>query len=47
MVKGEYLDIIEKAGFDGVRVVSESTYDIDVSDELVGKITSVQVEAYK
>jgi SAM-dependent methyltransferase len=45
--KGEYLDAIGRAGFEDVRIVSESTYDIDVSDEFVGKITSVQVEAYK
>ncbi|MBD3206955.1 arsenite methyltransferase [Candidatus Bathyarchaeota archaeon] len=47
MIKAKYLDTIERSGFDKVRVVSESTYDIDISNELVGKITSVQVEAYK
>lgn len=47
LVKGEYLDTIKRAGFERVRIVSDSTYDIDVSDEIVGKITSVQVEAYK
>lgn len=45
--KGEYLDTIRRSGFKDVRVVSESTYSIDVSQELKGRITSVQVEAYK
>jgi ubiquinone/menaquinone biosynthesis C-methylase UbiE len=47
LVKGEYLDIIRSAGFNGVKIVSESTYDIDISEELMGKITSIQVEAHK
>ncbi len=45
--KTQYLDIIRAAGFRNVRIVSESTYTIDFSEELEGKITSVQVEAYK
>ncbi|TET24575.1 MAG: arsenite methyltransferase [Candidatus Bathyarchaeum sp.] len=45
--KGQYLDTIRRAGFKNVRIVSESTYNIGVSQELSGKITSVQVEAYK
>lgn len=45
--KGKYLDTIRRAGFQKVNVVSESTYTIDVSPELKGKITSVQVEAFK
>ncbi|UCE29406.1 MAG: arsenite methyltransferase [Candidatus Bathyarchaeota archaeon] len=45
--KNEYLDTIRKAGFKKVKVVSESTYDIDVSEKLRGKITSVKVEARK
>lgn len=45
--KGQYLDTIRRAGFEDVRIVSQSTYNIDVSQELSGKITSVQVEAYK
>ncbi len=45
--KNEYLDAIRKAGFRSVEVVSESTYDIDVHEELKGKITSVKVEAHK
>ncbi|MFP3984574.1 MAG: arsenite methyltransferase [Candidatus Bathyarchaeia archaeon] len=45
--KGEYLGTIKRAGFKNVKIVSESTYTIDLSQELKGKITSVQVEAYK
>jgi ubiquinone/menaquinone biosynthesis C-methylase UbiE len=45
--KHQYLESIRKAGFENIRIVSESTYDIDVSKELEGKITSVQVEARK
>jgi ubiquinone/menaquinone biosynthesis C-methylase UbiE len=45
--KNDYLDKIRKAGFKNVRIVSESSYDIDVSKELKGKITSVKVEGYK
>lgn len=45
--KSQYLDTIQRAGFKDIEIVSESTYDIDVSKELSGKITSVQVEAYK
>jgi len=47
MEKTNYLKTIRKAGFENVRIVSESTHDIDVSDELESKITSVKVEAYK
>jgi len=45
--KNEYLDTIRRAGFKNVKIVSESTFTIDVSQELRGKITSVQVEGYK
>ncbi|MCK4435621.1 arsenite methyltransferase [Candidatus Bathyarchaeota archaeon] len=45
--KREYLETVRKAGFKKVKVVSESSYDIDISEELKGKITSVKVEAYK
>ena len=45
--KTSYLKTIERAGFENVRIVSESTYGIDISDDLKGKITSVNVEAYK
>ena len=45
--KTEYLNTIEKAGFNNVRIVSGKPYTIDISQELTGKITSVQVEARK
>ena len=45
--KSQYLDIIRRVGFKDIGIVSEVTYNIDVSKELSGKITSVQVEAYK
>ena len=45
--KGQYLGAIRRAGFKNIRIISESTYNTSVSQELSGKITSVQVEAYK
>lgn len=45
--KGRYLETIRRVGFKTVRINAESTYDIDVSQELRGKITSVQVEAHR
>lgn len=45
--KDQYLDTIRRSGFKNVNIVSESTYDIDISRELGGKITSIQVEAFK
>jgi ubiquinone/menaquinone biosynthesis C-methylase UbiE len=45
--KNDYLNKIRKAGFKNVKIVSESSYDIDVSKKLKGKITSVKVEGYK
>ncbi len=44
--KNEYLNTMRRAGFKNVKIASETTYK-DVSYELSGKITSVQVEAYK
>ena len=45
--KSEYLDKIKQAGFKNVKVVSGKPYTIGVSQELKGKITSIQVEATK
>jgi SAM-dependent methyltransferase len=45
--KQQYLESIRKAGFKDVRIVSEATYDVDVSKGLKGKITSVHIEAHK
>jgi SAM-dependent methyltransferase len=45
--KQQYLNTIRKAGFKNVKIMSESTYRTDISPELSGKVTSIQVEAYK
>jgi len=45
--KNQYLDTIRKAGFKDINIVSQSMYNIDVSEGLTGKITSVKVEAHK
>ncbi len=45
--RNHYLNIIRRAGFKDVRIVSESTYSVSTSRELSGNITSVQVEAFK
>jgi hypothetical protein len=45
--KTQYLNTIRKAGFKSVKILSESTYDVDVSSELRGKVTSIQVKARK
>jgi len=46
--KNEYIETIRKAGFKKVRIVAQNTYsEVDMAEELAGKITSVRVEAYK
>ena len=45
--KNEYLDKIKQAGFKNIKVISRKPYTINVSQELKGKITSIQVEAHK
>jgi len=45
--KNEYLDTIKKAGFRTVKIISEKDYKIDLSEDLAGKIASIQVEATK
>jgi len=47
MDKKEYLRTIEEAGFRKVKIVSESSYEIDVSKKLKGRITSIKVSAHK
>jgi len=47
MEKNAYLSTIRRAGFKRVKIVSEARWDIDVAEELKGKITSVKVEATK
>jgi arsenite methyltransferase len=45
--KSDYLKKIAAAGFTNIKIVSQKPYTIDVSKELRGKITSIQVEAHK
>lgn len=45
--KTVYLDTVKRTGFKKVKIVSEAHWDIDISEELKGKITSVKVEATK
>ncbi len=45
--RNEYLNTIKKAGFSTIKIISEKMYTIDVSDDLVGRILSVQIEALK
>ena len=45
--KTKYLETIKKSGFTNVKIVSESTFTLNISKELSGKITSVQVQAHK
>jgi arsenite methyltransferase len=45
--KSDYINKIKKAGFKNVKIVSQKPYTIDISPELRGKITSIQVEANK
>ena len=46
--KKEYLDIIKKAGFRDITVVSEQPFNEQGMDiRLIGKIISIQVKAYK
>ena len=46
--KEEYLDIIRQAGFREVAVVAEDSYgEIEADGMVLGRITSVQVRAYK
>jgi len=45
--RDQYLDTIKRVGFENVKIVSESTFTVDATPELKGKITSIQVEALK
>jgi len=47
MDKKEYLRTVEEAGFKKVKIVSESSYELDVSKKLKGRITSIKVNAHK
>jgi len=43
----EYLDTIRRAGFKSVKVVSETTQNMDFIQESKARISSIQVEAHK
>ena len=45
--KVQYINTIKKAGFREIKIISEKSYTIDVSDDLAGKIVSIQIEAKK
>ena len=45
--KSEYLDAIKRAGFRTIKIISENDYTINLSDDLAGKVMSVQIEALK
>ena len=47
LIKADYLDKIKQAGFTNVKILSQKPYTIDISQQLKGKITSIQVEAHK
>ena len=47
MEKKDYLKTIEEAGFKKIKIISESSYEFDVSESLKGKVTSLKVEARK
>lgn len=42
-----YLSIIRDVGFSKIQVVKETPYSVDVSEDLKGKILSINIEAYK
>ena len=45
--KTEYVDTIKRAGFRTIKIISEKDYTINISDDLTGKVMSVQIEALK
>ncbi len=45
--KTEYVDTIKRAGFRTIKIISEKDYTINLSDDLTGKVMSVQIEALK
>lgn len=48
MEKKAYIEIINKAGFRDVRIISQNTYhEPNLAEFLIGKITSVKIKAYK
>jgi SAM-dependent methyltransferase len=48
LLKNEYIETIKRAGFTNVKIISEHTFtENGMNPELVGKITSIYVKAYK
>lgn len=47
MEKTEYLNTIKKSGFKNIKIISETSRNVDVSEKLKGKITSAKIEAKK
>ena len=45
--QNEYIETIKKAGFKKVEIISENIYSIDISDNLAGKLLSIQIKAQK
>jgi arsenite methyltransferase len=45
--KSEYLDTIKRAGFKNIKIISEKAYAMNLSEDLTGRIMSVQVKALK
>lgn len=43
----KYLNVIPDAGFSDIQVMKETPYAVEVSKDLIGRIPSNNVEAYK
>lgn len=48
MEKQDYIETIQKAGFEDAEIIEEHFFtELNMDERLVGKITSVQVKAIK
>jgi hypothetical protein len=45
--RNNYLNLIREVGFSEIEIVKETPYTVDVSEELEGKILSINIEAHK
>ncbi len=45
--RDNYLNIIREVGFLDIKIVNETSYTVDVSKDLEGKIVSINIEAHK
>ena len=45
--RDNYLSIIRDVGFSDIEIVTETPYTVNVSEDLEGKIVSINIEAYK